>query len=303
MRDHPQFRAYAALAAVCLAWGTTYLGIRMALEAFSPVALLAMRFVISGGVLLAGAALAGVRIPRGWELARTAATGLLILGIGNGCLSFAEQWVPSGLAALFVTTSPFWMVGVESLAPQGERLHGPTMGGMLLGLAGVALLVAPAGWNAAGRQLLVGGFLVLQVGCAAWALGSILQRRHKTATNAVVTGGVQQLATGLMYLLLWGVSGGATPVVWKTRSVWAVLYLAAIGSIVGYSAFLYALDRLPVAVVSVYTYINPMVAVFLGWLVYRERFGWREAAAMAIIFCGVAIVKRHGQKTPETEMA
>ncbi|MGH9663680.1 MAG: EamA family transporter [Bryobacteraceae bacterium] len=299
MRDQPQFKAYAALAAVCLVWGTTYLGIRMALESFPPLLLICLRYTISGALLIAAAGLYGAHIPRGRELARTAATGILLLGVGNGCLVFAEQWVPSGMAALFVTTSPFWMVGIEAAAPRGERLHAPTIAGMLVGLLGVALLVTPAGWSAGLHGQLAGGFLLLQLGCAGWAAGSITQRRHATQTHPVVAGAVQQLVTGLLYLPLWLLFSGPSGA-WKTRSVLAVLYLALSGSIIGYSAYLYALHRLPVAVVSLYTYVNPTVAVLLGWLFYREPFGARAAAAMAIIFCGVAVVKRFGHSGGES---
>jgi drug/metabolite transporter (DMT)-like permease len=235
-------------------------------------------------------------------LARTALTGLVLLGIGNGCLSFAEQWIPSGMAALFVTTQPFWLVGIESLAPKGERLHGPTLLGMLVGLAGVGLLVAPAGWDPAMRGRLLAGFLVLQLGCAGWSLGSIAQRHHESGAHPIVAGAVQQLAVGVLYLAL-ALAIGGRPASLPARGVAAVLYLSVFGSIVGYSAYLYVLHHLPIAVTTIYTYINPVVAVLLGWLFYREPFGWREAGAMAVIFCGVALVKRFGHRPPEADPA
>jgi drug/metabolite transporter (DMT)-like permease len=180
MRGHPQFKAYLALAAVCIFWGTTYLGIRMALESFPPLMLVGLRYTISGSILLLVAFFAKAHLPSGKELFYTALFGVIIIGIGNGCLAFAELWIPSGLAALFITTSPFWMVGMEALIPGGERLHAPTLFGMLVGLAGTALLVAPTaiqqGWSGPSLK----GFLVLQFGCCGWGFGSILQRRHAT---------------------------------------------------------------------------------------------------------------------------
>ena len=116
----------------------------MALESFSPATLVCVRYTVSGSIMLVGARLAGWHIPRGRELWLTVLFGVVTLGIGNGCLAFAEQWVPSGLAALFVTTSPFWLVGVEALAPRGERLQLSTARGMLVGAAGMAILVSPA---------------------------------------------------------------------------------------------------------------------------------------------------------------
>jgi drug/metabolite transporter (DMT)-like permease len=296
MRSHPHFRAYLALAAVCFFWGTTYLGIRMALESLPPLLLVGLRYTISGTALLLVAYFAKAHLPSGKELFYTALYGVIIIGIGNGCLAFAEVWIPSGLAALFITTSPFWMVGMEALIPGGERLHAPTLLGMLVGLLGTSLLVAPSaiqqGWNGPSLK----GFLLLQFGCCGWAFGSILQRRHVTKAHPVVSGAIQQLATGIVFLgPAWLTK--TQPVHWTPRSMAAVLYLITFGSVIGYSAYLYALDKLPVSVVSTYNYINPVVAILLGWLFYREQIGIRELLSMLIIFTGVALVKRYGRRS------
>jgi drug/metabolite transporter (DMT)-like permease len=288
LRRHPHFTAYLALASLCFFWGTTYVAIRMALESMSPMVLVSARYLLSGGIMLAVALAMRAKLPRGRELRHTAFNGLLVLGIGNGCLAFAEQWIPSGMAALFISISPFWMVGMEALVPGGEKLHGPTIGGMLIGFAGAAMLV----WSGAGgiSGAMVIGFLILQLGSAGWSLGSILQRRQVSEIHPVVSGAVQQLATGIVALI--PASFTIRNAEFTTRGSLAVLYLVVFGSIVGYSAYIYAMSKLPVAMVSIYTYINPIVAVWLGWLFYREPFGIREAVAMIVIFAGVAIVKR-----------
>ncbi len=291
---HPHFRAYLALAAVCFFWGTTYLGIRMSLESFPPLLLVCARYVISGSLMLAAIALRGGELPRGRELGAACLSGVLVLGIGNGCLVFAELWVPSGLACLIITISPFWMVGAEALLPGGEPLHLPTILGMLVGLGGAALLFAPDTHTHTFHAGLLSGFLVLQLGMAGWAFGSIYQRRRATGAHPIVIGAVQQLAAGLSFLPLVLVFH-EHPVHWSLRGVGAILYLVMFGSIVGYSAYVFALDRLPVAIVSIYPYVNSVVAVTLGWLFYREPFGVREAVAMAIIFTGVALVKRYSR--------
>src|SRR5271156_1262863 len=286
MRSRPHFQAYLALAAVCFFWGTTYLGIRMALETFPPLLLGGLRYTVSGYALLLVAFFAKGHLPSGKQLFYTALFGVIIIGVVNGCLAFAEQWIPSGLAALFITPSPFWMVGMEALIPGGERLHAPTLFGMLVGLAGTALLVAPSAIQQGFSGPSFRGFLLLQLGCCGWSFGSILQRRHATKAHPVVSGAVQQLATGLVFLgPAWLTKTG--PVHWTPRSIGAVIYLVTFGSVVGYSAYLYALDKLPVSVVSIYTYVNPVVAVFLGWLIYSERIGFREIASMLVIFAGV----------------
>jgi drug/metabolite transporter (DMT)-like permease len=294
LRNHPEFKAYAALAAVCFFWGTTYLGIRIALESLPPFALVSFRYLLSGSILVIAAFLTRTPLPHRKELARTAMNGVIMLGFGNGCLAFAEQWIPSGLAALILTTSPFWMVGLEALVPGGEPLHGPTIAGMLVGLAGVAFLVMPGGWGES-HGAVVAGFVTLQLGCAGWAFGSILQRRTGATAHPVFSGAIQQLATGIVFLVP-SLLVKSHAIQWSTRGVSALAYLVIFGSIVGYSAYIYALTTLPVAVVSIYTYVNPVVAVLLGWLFFREPFGIHEALGMSIIFAGVAVVKRYGRK-------
>jgi drug/metabolite transporter (DMT)-like permease len=283
-----------ALAAVCFFWGTTYLGIRIALESMAPSVLMSLRYTISGIVLLAVAYFSKAHLPTGRELWYTALYGVIIIGTGTGCLVYAEQWVPSGLASVFITISPFWMIGVEAVIPGGVRLHGPTIAGMLVGLAGTVLLVAPEAMQEGLGGPLLRGFLLLQLGCAGWAVGSILQRRHQTKAHPVVSGAVQQLATGLAFAVP-ALFAKPHPSTWSARSVGALAYLVVFGSIVGYSAYIFVLDRLPVSVVSIYNYINPIIAVFLGWLFFREHIGLQEVIAMFVIFAGVALVKRYSR--------
>lgn len=268
----------------------------MSLESFPPLLLVCARFMISGALMLTAIVLRGGTLPRGRDLRAACLSGVLVLGIGNGCLVFAEEWVPSGVASLMITLSPFWMVGTEALLPGGERLHLPSILGMLVGLAGTALLFTPDVSAHTFNAGLISGFLVLQLGMAGWAFGSIYQRRQVGGTHPIVIGAVQQLAAGLSFLPL-ALIFHEHPVHWSLRGVGAILYLVAFGSIVGYSAYIFALDRLPVAIVSIYPYVNSVVAVTLGWLFYREPFGMRGAAAMAIIFTGVALVKRYS-RTP-----
>jgi drug/metabolite transporter (DMT)-like permease len=256
-----------------------------------------VRFCLSGSILLAAAKIARVPLPRGRELAWSALHGVIILGIGNGALVFSELLIQSSLAALIVAASPFWMVGIEA-ATGGERLRGMTAAGMLIGIAGAAILVGPsltqadAGFGTGSNVWK--GFLILQIGCASWGGGSVLARRHKSRAHPVVNGAVQQLAAGLAFAIPAALVP-EHPVTWDTRGTMALLWLVFFGSIVGYSSYVYALDRLSVALVSIYTYVNPVVAAILGWLFYREPFGRREAVAMAIIFTGVAVVKRFSQ--------
>ncbi len=282
--------AYVALATVCILWGTTYLGIRISIETIPPLLLIAGRYTISGGVLLIAARLRGMHIPAGKELLQTGVCGIICIGIGNGLLATAETWIPSGLAALFYTTCPFWMVGLDTFLPGGRKPLGSTVRGLLVGMAGVVFLVLPAAIKEGFRGGTFTGFLVLQLSAIGWVTGALLQKRVAVRAEPVISGAVQQLAAGLAMFIPASIFEHLPSHV-STRSISAVAYLVVFGSLLGYTAFIYSMSRLPVAIVSVYTFVNPVVAVFLGWLFFREAFGVRELIAMLIIFSGIALVK------------
>jgi len=273
----------------------------MSLETFPPLVLIATRFILSGTIMMVGALAWGARLPRGRDLWKAGLTGVLILSIGNGCLTFAELRIASGLASLIITLSPFWLVGIEGMAPGGERLHPPTILGMVVGFGGAALLVSGGIGSGGFSRAALGGFLILQAGMISWSAGSIYQRKQQVDAHPIVIGAVQQVFGGLAalpFVLL----ASSHHIAWSVRGVSALFYLVTFGSIVGYSAYIYALDRLPVAVVSIYPYVNSVVAVALGWLFYREPFGAREAGAMLVIFTGVALVKWQSGKTALAKM-
>ena len=281
---------YLALAAVCILWGTTYLGIRISLETIPPLYLIAIRYTISGAILLIGARIAGVHIPQGRELLATSVCGIIGIGVGNGFLAIAETWIPSGLAALFYTTCPFWMVGIDALLPHGRKPLSSTLQGLLVGVAGVLFLVVPAARHEGFHGGTFTGFLILQLSAAGWVTGALLQKRVATQVHPFINGAVQQLAAGIAMFIPAALFEHA-PAAVSTRSELAVAYLIVFGSLIGFSSFIYCMARLPVAIVSVYTFVNPVVAVFLGWLFFREHFGYRELVAMMIVFAGIAIVK------------
>ncbi|MBK9166805.1 MAG: EamA family transporter [Bryobacterales bacterium] len=262
----------------------------MALESFPPMMLVSARFLISGSILLAVVKARGGQLPSGDALRKTAFAGVLILGLGNAALTVSELFIASGMAGLMITISPFWMISLEAALPGGQRLHGPTVAGMVVGLLGALVLLAPDLTGQSLDRSLLRGFLILQVGMAAWSFGSIYQRRQAVGGHALAVGAIHQLAAGIAFLPIAALVP-AHPVEWSVRGVGAMIYLIVFGSIIGYTSYTYVLERLPVAVVSIHSYLNCVVAVVLGWLVYREPFGWREGSAMGIIFLGVAIVK------------
>ncbi len=300
----PPRSAYVAWIAVCLIWGTTYLGIRVALEAVPPALMGGIRWTIAG-ILLAGVALGrGERLPGPALWPPLALQGLLMLGFGNGFVNWAEQYVPSGLAAVTLATSPFWMSGVEALRSDGERLSRGALSGLILGFTGILVLVWPDlhFGDAAGLQFVL-GVIALQVACLGWAIGSSYSKRHPHGSSVFAATAVQMLLSGLMMLAAGTLMGEWPRVHLEGRGLWALGYLVFVGSIGGFVSYIYALQHLPVATVSLYAYANPLIAVVLGALILHEPFTMRTVVSMSIVFAAMTLVRtRKHSPTPAGQM-
>ncbi|MFN2448120.1 MAG: EamA family transporter [Vicinamibacterales bacterium] len=284
--------AFVAWITVCFVWGTTYLAIRIGLESV-PVALLGgLRWTAAGMLLVAIAPLVGQRLPALRELGGVALVGFLMNVVGNGLVVWAEQFVASGLAAVVVAMVPFWTVFVEAVLPGGERLSWRALGGLTLGFLGIVVLLWPElrGTTAQGSAF-VFGVLALQVACFGWALGTSLTKRKPSVAGPIANSGMQMLFGGLMLLAIGTASGEWGVLAFTTRTAAAMIYLTLVGSIVGYSAFLYAIKHLPVSTVSLYAYVNPIIAVILGTLILAEPFDVRIVVSAAMVFCGILIVR------------
>ena len=283
--------ALLAWIAVCLIWGTTYLGIRVSLESMPPMLMGGFRWTIAGMLLTALLVARGERLPVRARWPGIALMAFLLLGLGNGGVVVAEQWVTSGLAAVLVATSPFWMAGVESRLRDGEKLHRNSVLGLLVGFSGIIVLVWPdLTFDSANTRFLL-GVLALQIASLGWALGSSYSRRHARADNILGTTALQMLAGGLMMLTAGTALGEWQKLFFTPRTLTALAYLSTIGAIGGFVAYTYALRHLPVAFVSLYAYINPVIAVALGVALLNEPFDWRMATAAALVLLGVAIVR------------
>lgn len=284
--------AYLAWVAVCLIWGTTYLGIRICLESMPPALMGGLRWSLAGALLLAYLAARGEKLPPPSRWGSVALLGFLLLGLGNGGVVVAEQWVPSGLAAVMVGTSPFWMTAVEALLPGGERLRARTALGLAVGFSGIVVLVWPelTIGPSADRYFLF-GILALQVASIGWSLGSSYSRRVTRGDNILVTTACQMLAGGLIMTAAGTLRGEWSDLFFTTRTLTSFLYLSTLGAIGGFVAYTYALRHLPVSFVSLYAYVNPVIAVALGVLVLDEAFTARMAGAAVLVFAGVAIVR------------
>lgn len=289
---HEKALAYIAFAVVCVVWGTTYLGIRVAIETLPTFLFAGVRFAAAGAILLAICALRGQAIPRNRrDWSRAGFVGLMTVGIGNIAVVWAERYVPSGFAALLVATSPFWMALMEYARKNQEDLTTRKKIGMLIGFTGVGILVSPAlrGGTFSGYFLL--GVLVLQLGSIAWNVGSVRSKYYPVKAPPLVAAAMQMLTGGLVVLVIGLVRGEASHFYFTTRTLIAFLYLMIFGSILAYGAYVYALAKLPTSTVSLYAYVNPAVAVFLGWLILDEPMGWNALVAMIVIFAGVALVQ------------
>jgi drug/metabolite transporter (DMT)-like permease len=292
MANREKWAAYGAWAAVCFFWGTTYLAIRVGLETFTPMLFAGLRFLIAGGVLFfVMSRQRNARLPKGREWLHLAFVGLMLLGVGNGAVVWAEQWVPSGMASLLVATSPFWVVALEKFRKDGERVGVRGVVGMLVGFAGLGLLLAPQLFDSSVGAYLLLGALAIQVGCVAWTAGSVYAKHRPVGVAPLMGAAVQMLIAGVVLTLVGTVAGEWGEMRFSTRSAGALAYLVVFGSIVAYSAYTYALQKLPLSLVSTYSYINPVIAVLLGWLVLAEPLDWRVGAATAIILAGVALLK------------
>jgi drug/metabolite transporter (DMT)-like permease len=294
----PPRLAYVAWISVCLIWGTTYLAILVALETIPPMLLGGIRFLTAGAVLCLLVLSRGGQLPPPREWPRQAALGALLLGVGNGGVVWAELWIPSGIAAVGVAALPFWMAGTEA-AFGGDRLHGRVAVGLIAGFAGIVVLIWPSLFAADVSGPRFGlGVLLVQIACLGWAIGSSMSKRTTSTTSIVSASALQQLFAGVLMMGVGTATGEWTQLAFTPRTIAAELYLIGFGSLIAYSAYLYTLNQLPIATVSLYAYINPIIAVMLGTLFASEPFTPRVVAAAALVLAGVAIVRSAARGGP-----
>jgi drug/metabolite transporter (DMT)-like permease len=296
-----------AFALVYLIWGSTYLAIRFAIETLPPLLMAGVRFLIAGALLYGWGRWRGAPSPSRAQWRAAMVVGALLLLGGNGAVVVAQQWIPSGLAALVGGTVPLWMVFIDW--GWGDRTR-PTLRvwvGLGVGFGGVAILAGSPGLGAGGVMELVGGGLVL-AGGVTWALGSIYTRRAPTPMSARLWVGMQMLCGGLLLLVagvLAGEWGQVDPAGVSMKSTLALVYLIVFGAIVGYSAYIWLLRVSTPARVSTYAYVNPVVALFLGWWLASEPLTPRSLLAATVIIGAVvvttwdpSILRKRGPRLP-----
>jgi drug/metabolite transporter (DMT)-like permease len=293
----------AHLAVVYVVWGSTYLAIRVAVRegaGFPPFSMAALRVLVAAALLLGWGALARHRLrPTRAELAVLAATGVMLWTTANGLVTWAEQRADSGLAALLVATMPLWAAACEyhlERRPPTWRL----VASLLTGFAGVGLLTAPI--LRAGVHADVQAVLALLAAPASWAIGSVWIQRRRPDLSPQVASGYQQLCGGVGFVLLALLTGEPRPQ--PTGEAWLAWgYLVVFGSVVAFTSFVNVLRLLPVDVGMTYAYANPVVAVFLGWLILREPITWWTLAGTVLVVAGVVGVfrdRRTSRRAPAT---
>ncbi len=296
-------KAYGAFAAVSFFWGTTYLAIRIGVETVPPALFAGLRFLLAGCFFLPFLIWRGYELPGRRDILHLSVTGIALLGIANGLVVWAEQIVPSGLAALIVATLPLWMVSMESLLPNGERLTTRKVFGILVGFTGLVLLLWPDLQHSLELDsFYVKGLVALFFAPISWGAGSVYAKRHKLRIRPLMSAASQMLVAGALLTILGGLTGEFQAFTFETKGMAAMIYLAIFGSIVGYGSYIYALEKLPSSIVSTYAYLNPVVAVILGCLVLNERFDFLLVIATAIILFGVILVTTD-RSIPPTRLA
>jgi drug/metabolite transporter (DMT)-like permease len=299
---HHTRRAWFAWFAICLIWGTTYLAIKIALDSIPPLLLGGFRYLLAAAIMIAALAVQGRRLPSIKSWPTQVVLGFFMLGLGNGGVVTGEGYLTSGLTAVLVATSPFWMVGIDAAFPGGGRLHPRQFIGMSVGFLGIVMLVWPdlALGGAGGRNILI-GVIAVQIACIGWSLASSYTKRHVMSGDVLGAATLQMLFGGAFLLLGGTLRGEWAHLSFTIPTSLSLAYLTLLGSVVAFVAYSYALKHLPIAVVSLYTYVNPVIAVALGILLLHEPFNLRQLAAAAIIAVGMVIV-RPG-KAPEGEVS
>jgi drug/metabolite transporter (DMT)-like permease len=292
-----RWKIIVAFGLVYLFWGSTYLGIGIAVEQITPAVMCATRFLIAGVAMLTYCVVTGRPIRFSWrQLAHLAAVGILLLMGGNLTLSYAERIVPTGLAALLVSVTPLWFLVLDSLLLGHHHISQRGKIGLAIGVAGVVVLIWPelrstlSHSNSLSRRELWWS-LALPCGSFSWAFGSVLSKKWQTAAVEPFSAISWQIVfAGIANLIFALIVEKPSAVTWTFRGVAAILYLVVCGSWIGYTAYIWLLQHVPTSKVSTYAYVNPVVAVFLGWLIAHERIDRYIALGSAIIVASVVLV-------------
>lgn len=281
-----------AFFAIYVVWGSTYLAIRYAVETIPPLIVAGFRHSIAGAFLLGWAYLRGYR-PTRREWRASLILGILYFVIGHGSLHWAETVVPSGWAALLIASEPIWIAVMAAVVSHGERLTGKTLIGLTLGIAGVALLVGEE--TATGQRAVVIGSIAILLGTLSWSFGVMFSRTSALPRNALARAGMPEIVGSAVLLVVAGATGEFSQfhiVTITPRSWWSLLYLITFGSIITFTAYTWLLDHVSPTLVSTHTYVNPVIAVLMGWFWAGEVINLHVLEAGLLTLIAVFLISR-----------
>ena len=281
---------YTALAVVCIAWGTTYLALRIGVLEFPPFLFSAIRQIIAG-ILLTGFLLfiKKVPLPDKSTLMGQAIAGFFMITLGNGLVGWAEVYVPSGIAAIICSMVPVWVILINLIVAKEEKPTFPIIMGLAIGLSGIILIFGEnlSEFTFSAYAL---GIIMIFIANLGWAGGSIWMKRKNQHSNPFLNAGLQMAFGGLFLLPISAVFDSYETIQWTNNVIYSLIYLILVGSIAAYACYSYAIKKLPITIVTLYAYINPIVAIIIGWLVLDEILNLRIGIAIAIILVGIYIV-------------
>jgi drug/metabolite transporter (DMT)-like permease len=292
MNDRSKYIAYLALAAVCLIWGTTYLALRIAVLHFPPFLFTAIRQTTAGLILLTFMFTVGKAAwPNTKHFIRQAIGGFFMMTLGNGLVAYAEMDIPSGVAAIICSLMPVMVIIINLIVSKEEKPNVPIIIGVVLGLIGIVMIFGQHVAEFSNTQYIIGIILTFAA-VIAWAGGSIWIKKKNTDSNPFVNAGIQMFFGGVWCFPLSLMFDDLSNVTWTSEAVWSLIYLIVFGSLIAYASYSYVLRKLPMTIVSMYAYINPLVAVMLGWAILQEKLNTQIVVAFLLTVAGIYVVNK-----------
>ncbi len=284
-------KAYIAWLAICIIWGTTYLVIRIGVAEIPPFLFSGLRWAMVGPILLIILKLRKVSFPKGKNLQPPIITGVLLIGLGNGLITFAEKWIPSGLTALLVTTVPMLIVFLETIVFKKVAFSKTVVLGVVIGFIGILLIFGSNLSLILETKYLV-GIIAIYSGVTAWAMGTVYSKHKKSDINPFVNAGIQMTTGGVLQVLIGLSIGEAEHFAITQTGLLAFIYLSIFGSFIAFASFTYAVKHLPISFVTTYSYVNPVIALFAGWFFLDEVLSLEIILAAIIILIGVVLINK-----------
>lgn len=297
-------KIWIALITLYIVWGSTYFGIKVAIETIPPFFHAGIRFLVSGIILVVWQRTVGEEMPTRNQWISTFMIGNLLLLGGNGLVAWAEQTIPSGIAALIIGSVPLFLVIMEAIRPKGVKPNWQSIVGLIIGFIGIFILVGPAEIAGSETRLNPFGVIALLSACLFWAIGSIYSKSADLPKSTLMTTGAEMLmgSIGLFFVsLITGELNSWNPAEVSTRSLFGLIYLIAIGSIIGFGSYIWLLQNAPISLVATYAYVNPIVAVILGYFFGNEILEPRIWLATAIIIGAVAFINSRSKPQVKKE--